>query len=116
MSTVTSVDRAALEARVKHMYSEVAVNPHGDFHFEMGRGMAERLGYVPDDLDRCALIEQGLNPVRRRHGHHNLTACEKLARLVGIGPPYNMGRQFLKLAGSTLDIDGVKLVHGHPVG
>ena len=38
---VTGVDRAALEAKVKRMYSDVAANPHGEFHFEMGRTMAE---------------------------------------------------------------------------
>jgi len=50
--TVAAVDRAALEQKVKGMYSDVAVNPHGDFHFEMGRAMAERLGYAAADLDR----------------------------------------------------------------
>jgi arsenite methyltransferase len=49
---VTGVDRAALEAKVKSMYSDVAANPRGEFHFEMGRTMAERLGYSPGDLDR----------------------------------------------------------------
>src|SRR5688572_1054790 len=50
--TVATVDRTALESKVKSMYSDVAVNPHGAFHFEMGRAMAERLGYEPGDLDR----------------------------------------------------------------
>jgi ubiquinone/menaquinone biosynthesis C-methylase UbiE len=50
--TTATVDRTALETKVKSMYSDVAVNPHGEFHFEMGRAMAERLGYAPDDLDR----------------------------------------------------------------
>ena len=50
--TVAAVDRAALEQKVKGMYSDVAANPHGDFHFEMGRAMAERLGYATSDLDR----------------------------------------------------------------
>jgi len=50
--TDATVDRAALEHKVKSMYSDVAVNPHGEFHFEMGRVMAERLGYSPEDLDR----------------------------------------------------------------
>ena len=49
--TTTTVDRAALETKVKSMYSDVAANPHGEFHFEMGRAMAERLGYSPADLD-----------------------------------------------------------------
>src|SRR5690349_20276685 len=50
--TVAAVDRTALESKVKAMYSDVALNPHGEFHFEMGRVMAERLGYAPTDLDR----------------------------------------------------------------
>lgn len=47
-----TLDRTALETKVKSMYSDVAANPHGEFHFEMGRAMAERLGYAPVDLDR----------------------------------------------------------------
>lgn len=50
--TVANVDRVTLETKVKNMYSDVATNPHGAFHFEMGRVMAERLGYSPADLDR----------------------------------------------------------------
>jgi SAM-dependent methyltransferase len=50
--TIANVDRAALEAKVKDMYTQVAETPHGEFHFEMGRTMAERLGYAAADLDR----------------------------------------------------------------
>ena len=46
------VNSADLEAKVKAMYQEVAENPHGEFHFEMGRALAERLGYLGADLDR----------------------------------------------------------------
>lgn len=46
------VDRAELEGKVQAMYRDVAENPHGEFHFEMGRALAERLGYRPHDLDR----------------------------------------------------------------
>jgi arsenite methyltransferase len=52
MSTTTAFDPKELEAKVKAMYRSVAENPKGDFHFEMGRAMAERLGYSPADLDR----------------------------------------------------------------
>jgi ubiquinone/menaquinone biosynthesis C-methylase UbiE len=45
------LDVAALEAKVKAMYRDVALEPHGEFHFEMGRALTERLGYVPADLD-----------------------------------------------------------------
>jgi arsenite methyltransferase len=48
----TQVDRAELEGKVQAMYRDVAQNPHGEFHFEMGRALAERLGYRPADLDR----------------------------------------------------------------
>ena len=46
------VQRADLETKVKAMYRDVAENPHGEFHFEMGRALAERLGYRSADLDR----------------------------------------------------------------
>jgi arsenite methyltransferase len=47
-----TVDVTELESKVKHMYSEVAQNPGGEFHFEMGRSLAERLGYARGNLDR----------------------------------------------------------------
>jgi ubiquinone/menaquinone biosynthesis C-methylase UbiE len=54
-----TLDTAALEDKVKAMYRDVAENPDGEFHFEMGRALAERLGYdpvvlaaVPDDAIR----------------------------------------------------------------
>ena len=49
---LTTVNREALEQKVKSMYSDVALNPQGEFHFEMGRAMAERLGYPPAELSR----------------------------------------------------------------
>ena len=52
MATVTVFDASELEAKVKAMYRDVAENPHGAFHFEMGRQLAERLGYAPSELDR----------------------------------------------------------------
>ena len=52
MATITKFDPKELESKVKAMYRSVAENPHGEFHFEMGRAMAERLGYAPADLDR----------------------------------------------------------------
>ena len=45
MTTALTFDPKELEAKVKAMYRSVAENPHGEFHFEMGRAMAERLGY-----------------------------------------------------------------------
>src|SRR3990172_11468293 len=52
ITVVNSIDNAELEKKVKEMYREVALNPDGEFHFEMGRALAERLGYSSEDLDR----------------------------------------------------------------
>jgi ubiquinone/menaquinone biosynthesis C-methylase UbiE len=49
---VSAFNPRELEMKVKAMYRDVAENPHGEFHFEMGRGLAERLGYAAPDLDR----------------------------------------------------------------
>src|SRR5258706_162027 len=48
---IKKVDTAELEQKVKKMYSDVALNPKGEYHFEMGRGLAEKLGYEKADLD-----------------------------------------------------------------
>ena len=45
MSDDLPVDAAALREEVKNKYREVAVNPHGSFHFHTGRPLARRLGY-----------------------------------------------------------------------
>ena len=51
-TTLTSkVNAPELELKVKKMYSDVALNPKGEYHFEMGRGLAEKLGYEKNDLD-----------------------------------------------------------------
>jgi arsenite methyltransferase len=46
-----TLDRQDLERRVKEMYGEVADEPHNEFHFEIGRALAERLGYPSAELD-----------------------------------------------------------------
>ena len=46
------VNKQELIFKVKEMYKEVAENPEGKFHFEMGRALAERLGYPSQELDK----------------------------------------------------------------
>ena len=46
------VDSVELEAKVRAMYRAVAEDPRGSYHFELGRDLAERLGYPTDELDR----------------------------------------------------------------
>ena len=47
-----AVDTQELEAKVKDMYRNVAEEPGADYHFEMGRPLAERLGYPSEVLDQ----------------------------------------------------------------
>jgi SAM-dependent methyltransferase len=45
MSDALPVDAVALRDEVKAKYRDVAVNPHGTFHFHTGRPLARHLGY-----------------------------------------------------------------------
>jgi arsenite methyltransferase len=47
-----TLDTRELETKVKDMYRHVAEEPHGRYHFELGRALAERLGYPADLLAR----------------------------------------------------------------
>jgi arsenite methyltransferase len=47
-----SVDTEELEAKVKDMYRHVAEEPEGKYHFELGRRLADHLGYPADVLDQ----------------------------------------------------------------
>jgi arsenite methyltransferase len=49
---VAMVEADELEVKVREVYRLVAKQPHGAYHFEMGRGLAERLGYPADLLNR----------------------------------------------------------------
>jgi len=81
--TVITVDRTALEAKVKDMYTAVAENPHGEFHFEMGRAMAERLGYPPADLDRVP--REAIDSFAGVGHYFHLAALEPGERVVDLG-------------------------------
>ena len=48
----TTFDAKDLEDKVKAMYRRVALEPSGQFHFELGRPLVERLGYSRTDLGR----------------------------------------------------------------
>ena len=51
IETRSNVNREELELKVKKMYREVALHPEVTYHFEMGRALAERLGYPSQILD-----------------------------------------------------------------
>lgn len=51
-----TVDTIELESKVKDMYRHVAQEPGGDYHFELGEGLALRVGY---DADRLRSVPAG---------------------------------------------------------
>ena len=48
---MSQLDVERLEQQVKEVYRDVAEKPDGEYHFETGRPLAERLGYDPEDLE-----------------------------------------------------------------
>ncbi len=50
-TTTLKLNTHELEQKVKSMYKDVALHPEGEYHFEMGRSLAEKLGYDINDLD-----------------------------------------------------------------
>ena len=57
----TSVDTRELEEKVKDMYRHVAEEPGGEYHFELGRGLAVGLALVVQSV----LPDDGLGGDRR---------------------------------------------------
>ena len=53
METLTTkkLDTNDLKQKVQKMYKDVAEHPENEYHFEMGRKLAERLGYEKECLD-----------------------------------------------------------------
>jgi SAM-dependent methyltransferase len=80
---MNTVDTQALENKVKDMYERVAHDPHGEFHFEMGRALAERLGYSPDDLDRVPA--PSIDSFAGVGHHFDLAALQSGERVLDLG-------------------------------
>ena len=61
-ATGAIVDSRELETKVKDMYRHVAEQPEGKYHFELGRALAERLGYPSDVLGRIPQVRASRSP------------------------------------------------------
>lgn len=108
MNTVSdshTVDAVDLTRQVREMYTDVADRPDGEYHFELGRDLAERLGYDPRLLDRIPAA-----------------AIESFA---GVGDPFQLaeiapGESVLDLgSGSGMDVFAAAVqvgAGGHVVG
>ncbi|MEM7136426.1 MAG: methyltransferase domain-containing protein [Myxococcota bacterium] len=108
---MTQVDTRALERKVKSMYERVATDPAGEFHFEMGRGLAERLGYSTSRLDRVpeAAIESFAGV-----GHHfGLASLRAGDRVLDLGSGSGLDTFVASLeVGPTGKVVGVDMTAG----
>jgi ubiquinone/menaquinone biosynthesis C-methylase UbiE len=105
--SIASVDRNDLEAKVKDMYRQVALEPRGDFHFEMGRALAERLGYAAADLDR--IPAQAIDSFAGVGHHFGLAALREGEAVLDLGSGSGMDTFVAALkvgpAGSVVGVD-----------
>ncbi|MBI2675199.1 MAG: methyltransferase domain-containing protein [Candidatus Aenigmarchaeota archaeon] len=80
---MASVDRKDLEAKVKKVYRMVAEKPRGKYHFEMGRRLAEKLGYPPSELDR--IPEQAIDSFAGVGYHFDLAKIKEGENVLDLG-------------------------------
>jgi len=101
------VDVNELRDKVKVMYRAVAEAPHGDFHFEMGRALAERLGYPTRDLD--GVPPEAIESFAGVGYHLGLAAIAAGERVVDLGSGSGMdaflAAQHAGAVGEVLGVD-----------
>ena len=77
------VDAERLEAEVKDMYRHVAREEEAELHFEVGRGLAERLGYPGELLD--AIPDEALASFAGVGHHLDLAALQPGDKVLDLG-------------------------------
>ena len=103
-----SVDHAALEQHVRAMYQRVAEDPRGEFHFELGRALAERLGYDPLVLER--IPSQAVESFAGVGHHFDLAALEPGQRVIDLGSGSGMDSFVAAIqVGEAGRVDGVDM-------
>jgi arsenite methyltransferase len=90
------------------MYRAVAEAPQGEFHFEMGRALAERLGYPSDELD--AVPPEAIESFAGVGYHLGLAAIASGERVLDLGSGSGMDA-FLaaRLAGTAGEVVGIDM-------
>lgn len=83
MSSNAPVDSAALREEVKKKYREVAIDPHGQFHFHTGRPLAKRLGY--DEVVVAAMPDSAVESFAGVGNPFSLRELTPGERVVDIG-------------------------------
>ncbi len=83
MTDELMVDAEILRSEVRQKYKEVAVDPHGTFHFHTGRPLAARLGY--DDSVVSALPDVAVESFAGVANPFSIARISPSERVVDIG-------------------------------
>jgi arsenite methyltransferase len=109
--TTASVDAALLEAKVKQMYTEVAEQPDGSFHFELGSTVALRVGYDPTRL--AGVPAEAVESFAGVGHFFDLAALQPGERVVDLGSGSGMDAFYAAgLVGPTGQVVGVDFTPG----
>jgi arsenite methyltransferase len=104
------VDVEKLEEAVKEMYGQVASENVTDLHFEIGRPLAEQLGYAPEILDR--IPAPALSSFAGVGHHFDLARLQAGERVLDLGSGSGTDVFFAALAvGETGEVVGVDFTH-----
>lgn len=102
----TTLDVQALETKVKEMYRLVAQEPQGNFHFELGRGLALRLGYDAGQL--AAVPSQAVDSFAGVGHFFDLADLRPGERVVDLGSGSGMDAFYAAgLVGATGQVTGI---------
>jgi ubiquinone/menaquinone biosynthesis C-methylase UbiE len=102
------VDPKELEAKVKEMYRAVAHEPGGNYHFELGRALAQRLGYPPETLD--ALPKAAVDSFAGVGYFFDLARLQPGERVLDLGSGSGMDVFFAaRMVGETGSVTGIDM-------
>ena len=107
MSDDLLVDAELLRSEVRQKYKEVAVDPHGEFHFHTGRPLAARLGYDPSVVHELPDVAvESFAGVGNPFSIHDFTAGEKVVD-VGSGAGFDsfIAAEFVGESGEVVGVD-----------
>ncbi len=102
-----TVDPMDLEKKVKQMYTDVALHPHQEYHFEMGRQLAEHLGYQPALLD--AIPAASIDSFAGVGHYFDMASIQKGEHIVDLGCGSGMdvfyASQLTGMSGEVIGVD-----------
>jgi len=102
----STLDVQALETKVKDMYRLVAQKPTGNFHFELGRDLALRLGYEASRL--AAVPSQAVDSFAGVGHFFDLAELQPGERVVDLGSGSGMDAFYAAgLVGTSGQVTGI---------